>query len=208
MLRAGTALARKALWPFSPPSGDHLKRQLSWPDPDGQPFRFEIMVQDRRQERLGLELRRQFEGSIGIDATVRLVDEVQYQRRRQSFDFDMMLGSWSASPSPGAEQRSRWSSGQRRTTPLPIICPGAASPAIDAAIAAILGGPLAGRLHVAATRVLDRLLLSGFYIIPLFHTEDQWISYSAALGPTSTDVPLFGISNVTPIELWWRKPTP
>ena len=41
---------------------------------------------------------------------VRLVDEVQFQRRRTRFDFDMMIGSWIASPSPGNEQRGRWSS--------------------------------------------------------------------------------------------------
>ena len=41
---------------------------------------------------------------------MRLVDEVQFQRRRTSFDFDMMIGSWIASPSPGNEQRGRWSS--------------------------------------------------------------------------------------------------
>ena len=47
---------------------------------------------------------------IGVTATVRLVDEVQYQRRRQKFDFDMMIGTWLASASPGNEQRSRWGS--------------------------------------------------------------------------------------------------
>ena len=56
----------------------------------------------------------------------------------------------------------------------------------------------------AAVRTLDRLLLTGFYIVPLFHTEDQWIAYSSWLGRPQ-QVPLFGISNVTPIELWWRK---
>ncbi len=170
--------------------------------PDGQPFRFEIVVQDRRQERLALSFADSLK-SIGIEATVRLVDEVQYQRRRQSFDFDMMLGSWSASPSPGAEQRSRWSSASARQ-PASFNLPGAASPAIDAAISAILAAR-SEEDFIAASRVLDRLLLSGFYIIPLFHTEDQWISYSASLG-RPTEVPLFGITNVTPIELWWRKP--
>ena len=115
----------------------------------------------------------------------------------------MMLGSWSASPSPGAEQRSRWSSASARQ-PASFNLPGAASPAIDAAIAAILAAR-SEEDFIAAARVLDRLLLSGFYIIPLFHTEDQWIVYSAALG-RPTEVPLFGITNVTPIELWWRKP--
>ena len=58
--------------------------------------------------------------------------------------------------------------------------------------------------YTAAVRALDRLLLSGFYVVPLFHTEDQWIAYASSLGRPK-EVPLFGISNVTPIELWWRK---
>ncbi len=182
-------------------AGDHLKGTVMT-EPDGQPFRFEIVVQDRRQERLALSFADSLK-SIGIEATVRLVDEVQYQRRRQSFDFDMMLGSWSASPSPGAEQRSRWSSASARQ-PASFNLPGAASPAIDAAISAILAAR-SEEDFIAAARVLDRLLLSGFYIIPLFHTEDQWIAYSTALGRPA-EVPLFGITNVTPIELWWRKP--
>ena len=182
-------------------AGDHLKGTVMT-GPDGQPFRFEIVVQDRRQERLALSFADSLK-SIGIEADVRLVDEVQYQRRRQSFDFDMMLGSWSASPSPGAEQRSRWSSASARQ-PASFNLPGAASPAIDAAISAIVAAR-SEEDYIAATRVLDRLLLSGFYIIPLFHTEDQWIAYSTALG-RPVDVPLFGITNVTPIELWWRKP--
>ncbi len=182
-------------------AGDHLLGNVMV-GPDGQPIRFEIVVQDRRQERLALSFADTLR-PIGIEATVRLVDEVQYQRRRQSFDFDMMLGSWSASPSPGAEQRSRWSSASAGQ-PASFNLPGAASPAIDAAISAILAAR-SEEDFVAAARVLDRLLLSGFYIIPLFHTEDQWISYSAALG-RPPEVPLFGITNVTPIELWWRKP--
>ena len=49
-------------------------------------------------------------------------------------------------------------------------------------------------------RALDRLLLSGFYIVPLFYAPDQWVAYSSALGhPDRT--PLFGVS----LETWWRK---
>ena len=169
--------------------------------PDGTPFRFEIMVVDRRQERLALAYADSLK-VIGIDATVRLVDEVQYQRRRQSFDFDMMLGQWTASPSPGAEQRSRWTSAAA-SQPASFNLPGARSPAIDAAVAAIVEADSA-EAYTAAVRVLDRLLLSGFYIVPLFHTEEQWIAYASWLGRPA-DVPLFGLNNVTPIELWWRK---
>jgi peptide/nickel transport system substrate-binding protein len=169
--------------------------------PDGTPFRFEIMVVDRRQERLALAFADSLK-DIGVDATVRLVDEVQYQRRRQSFDFDMMLGQWIAPASPGAEQRSRWSSAAA-DQPASFNLPGARSPAVDAALSAILAARSEDDF-TAAVRVLDRLLLTGFYIVPLFHTDDQWIAYASWLGRPK-EVPLFGFSNVTPIELWWKK---
>ncbi|HEX4769151.1 MAG TPA: extracellular solute-binding protein [Lichenihabitans sp.] len=168
---------------------------------EGRPFDFDIMVADRRQERLALAFAESL-ARIGIVAHVKLVDEVQYQRRRQSFDFDMMPGSWIATPSPGAEQRSRWGSASARQE-ASFNLPGAASPAIDAAISAILEAR-SKEDFTSAVRTLDRLLLSGFYIIPLFHTPDQWIAYWATLGRPA-EVPLFGFNNVTPMELWWKK---
>jgi len=134
---------------------------------------------------------------IGVAATVRLVDETQFQRRRGRFDFDMMIGSWVASPSPGNEQRGRWSSAAATMEGAYNLC-GAASPAIDALIAAVV----AARGHdefVAAVRALDRTLLSGFYIVPLFYAPDQWIAYSSALGRPAT-TPMFGVD----IAAWWR----
>ena len=169
--------------------------------PDGSPFRFEIMVVDPRQERLAASFADSLR-DIGVEATVRLVDEVQYQRRRQSFDFDMMLGQWIASPSPGGEQRSRWSSAAAGQ-PASFNLSGARSPAIDAAVAAITEARSEADF-TAAARTLDRLLLSGFYVVPLFHAEDQWIAYASTLGRPK-EVPLFGNTNVTPVELWWRK---
>ena len=115
-----------------------------------------------------------------MTATVRLVDEVQFQRRRARFDFDMMIGSWIASPSPGNEQRNRWGSAAATMEGSYNIC-GAASPAIDAMIAAVVAAR-DREDFVAAVRALDRLLLSGFYIVPLFYAPDQWIAYSSALG--------------------------
>ncbi len=168
----------------------------------GQPFEFEMMVVDRRQERLALNFAESLR-RIGVAMRVRTVDEVQYQRRRQAFDFDMMFGTWTASPSPGMEQRSRWgaASAQQQAS---FNLAGAASPAIDA----MIGAMLAARTHedfVAAVRAFDRLLLSGFYIIPLFHTNEQWIAFASTLVHPDR-FPLFGASNVTPSETWWRKP--
>jgi peptide/nickel transport system substrate-binding protein len=161
-----------------------------------EPLAFEILVKTRQEERLALAYSQSL-ARIGVEANVRLVDEVQYQRRRTRFDFDVMIGSWIASPSPGNEQRGRWSSAAATMEGSYNIC-GAASPAIDAMIAAVVAAR--GRDEfVAAVRALDRVLLSGFYIVPLFYAPDQWIAYSSALGrPART--PLFGVS----IDSWWR----
>jgi peptide/nickel transport system substrate-binding protein len=167
-------------------------------DAHGAPLAFEILVKNRDEERLALAYARNL-ARIGVAANVRLVDEVQFQRRRTSFDFDMMIGSWIASPSPGNEQRGRWSSAAANAEGAYNIS-GVASPAVDAMIAAILAANT-NEDFVAAVRALDRLLISGFYIVPLYYSPEQWIAYSAKLGrPDKT--PLFGVELST---LWRRQ---
>jgi peptide/nickel transport system substrate-binding protein len=167
---------------------------------DNVPVAFEIMVKDRAQERLALN----YAGSlrrIGVEAGVRLVDEVQYQRRRQKFDFDMMIGLWLASASPGNEQRNRWGSASADQE-ASFNLAGAASPAIDAMIAALLGAESHDDF-VAAVRAYDRVLLSGFYVVPLFHPSEQWLAHSRDIAhpqrPPRYSAPMF---NPT-LEAWW-----
>ena len=170
---------------------------------DGEPFAFEVMVQDRNLERLALNYATSL-ARIGIEARIRLVDEVQYQRRRQSFDFDMMPGTWIASASPGNEQRSRWGSASADQQSSYNLA-GVKSPAVDAMINAML----AAKSHenfIAAVRAFDRILLSGFYIVPLFHASEQWIAMSATLDMPDRS-PRFGppVPGAT-LESGWRKP--
>jgi peptide/nickel transport system substrate-binding protein len=166
-------------------------------DAHGAPLAFEILVRNRDEERLALAYARNL-ARIGVVANVRLVDEVQFQRRRTSFDFDMMIGAWVASPSPGNEQRGRWSSAAANAQGAYNIV-GVQSPAVDAMIAAILAAN-SNEDFVAAVRALDRLLISGLYIVPLYYAPEQWIAYSAKLGrPDKT--PLFGVE----LSTWWRR---
>ena len=166
-------------------------------DAGGKPLAFEILVRNRDEERLALAYSRNL-ARIGVAANVRLVDEVQFQRRRTRFDFDMMIGSWIASPSPGNEQRGRWSSAAASAEGAYNLS-GVRSPAVDAMIKAILAANSAEDF-VAAVRALDRLLISGFYIVPLYYAPEQWIAYSSKLGrPDKT--PLFGIE----LSTWWRR---
>jgi peptide/nickel transport system substrate-binding protein len=168
---------------------------------DSHAFAFEIMVKDRNQERLALNyadsLRR-----IGVDARVKLVDEVQYQRRRQKFEFDMMIGSWIASASPGNEQRSRWGSASADQE-ASFNLAGVKSAAVDAMITALLSAK-SHEDFVTAVRAYDRVLLSGFYIVPLFYSSDQWIAASAAL-KHPTAMPHEGAPVTPTLETWWRS---
>ena len=196
MVRAATARSpRHALEELA--AAGYSLRDGRLVDAHGAPLAFEILVRNRDEERLALAYARNL-ARIGVAANVRLVDEVQFQRRRTSFDFDMMEGSWIASPSPGNEQRGRWSSAAADAEGAYNIS-GVRSPAVDAMIAAILAADT-NEDFVAAVRALDRLLISGFYIVPLYYAPEQWIAYSAKLGrPDRT--PLFGVE----LPTWWRR---
>ena len=168
---------------------------------DGVPVAFEIMVKDRSEERLALNYAASLK-RIGVEARVRLVDEVQYQRRRQQFDFDMMPGQWIASASPGNEQRMRWGSASASQEGSYNLT-GASSPAIDALIAKLL----AAKTHedfVTAVRAYDRVLLSGFYIVPFYHAPNQWIAHASGLKHPEHlpryATPIFGPT----LDSWWK----
>jgi peptide/nickel transport system substrate-binding protein len=164
------------------------------------PLSFEILVTTRDQERIALAFQRDLKRA-GIEAAVRAVDGVQFDQRRLAFDFDMIQNRWDQSLSPGNEQSFYWGSeaadnqGTRNYM-------GVKDPAIDALIAAMLEA----REHpefVSAVRALDRILMSGFYAIPLYNAQEQWIArWNRIERPATT-----ALSGYLP-ETWWRKPEP
>jgi len=164
----------------------------------GDAFTFELLVNSRAQERLALNYAESLQ-RIGIEARVRLVDDVQYWRRLSRFQFDMVQWTWGATASPGNEQRNRWGTAAADRDGS-LNFPGAKSPAIDAMIDALLAAESRGDF-VSAVRALDRVLLSGFYVVPLFYVADQWLAYDAGLKrPART--PLLGNT----LDVWWREP--
>jgi peptide/nickel transport system substrate-binding protein len=190
-------VARKALSLLAD-AGWRLENNVLRRKGSGEPFAFELLVNSRQQERLALNYSQSLM-RIGIQARVRLVDEVQYWRRLAQFDFDMVQSVWPASASPGNEQRNRWGSlaAQRSGS---LNYSGAASPAIDRVIDALLEAE-SREDFVSAVRALDRVLLSGFYVVPLFYVSDQWLAYDSSLTKPA-NAPLLGTS----IDLWWRQP--
>ena len=107
---------------------------------------------------------------LGIDVSVRNVDDIQYENRLRDFDFDIMIATWPQSLSPGNEQRDLWSS-QAADTPGSRNYVGIKNPAVDALIDRVIFAKSRADL-VAATRALDRVLLWNHYVVPLF-TDDR-----------------------------------
>jgi len=189
MLRQALALLQSAGYELK---GTTLRERRS-----GRPLAFEIMVASRDQERLALAFSHNLQRA-GIDAQVRLVDDVQYQQRLISYDFDMIEYRWEQSLSPGNEQSFYFGSAaadQRGTRNYM----GVRSPAADAMIAALLRARQRPAF-VDAVRALDRVLISGSYVVPLFYLPQQWVAHAADVQhPAHTS--LFGYLP----ETWWHR---
>lgn len=166
-------------------------------DASGKVLTVEILVQDPSSERIALFYKPSLE-RIGVNTSVRIVDDAQYQNRLRSFDFDMIIDQWGESLSPGNEQREYWSSatadvpGARNTI-------GIKNPAVDALIEKVIFAKNRPGL-VAATRALDRVLLWNFYVVPQFTYPfaryARWDRFSHA-----EPLPKYGRSGLP--ALWW-----
>ncbi len=161
----------------------------------GAPLTFEFLANTRAQERVVLSYARMLE-RLGIEVTVRQVDSAQYWSRLKSFDFDMIQWTWGASLSPGNEQLNRWSS-RAADIQGSLNYAGTRNPAADAMIDALLAARTYDEL-TTAVRAFDRVLLSGDYVIPLFHIPKQWMAYWSFLRQPERTA-LFG----TDFDTWW-----
>ncbi len=159
---------------------------------------FEILASSPSQQRLFLSFAEHLR-RIGINAKIRVVDSAQYQSRLKDYDFDMIQSRWRSSLSPGNEQLFRWSS-KLANQPGTYNFAGVENPAADAMIQAMLQAETS-KEFVSSVRALDRVLLSGDYVIPLFHFPKQWLAYWDHLAhPDKT--PVFGYQ----LDTWWLKP--
>jgi peptide/nickel transport system substrate-binding protein len=162
------------------------------------PLSFEILVTQRDHERIALAYQRDLKRA-GIEASVRVVDPVQFDQRRLAFEFDMIPCRWDQSLSPGNEQSFYWGSEAANLQGTRNYM-GAKDPAINAVIAAMLEARERSSF-VSAVRALDRTLMSGFYAIPLYNVGEQWIArWNRIERPVAT-----ALTGYLP-ETWWQKP--
>ncbi len=129
----------------------------------GQQFSVEFLVDDPSTERFVLFYKPSLD-RIGMAVTTRVVDSAQYENRLRQWDYDIIVGSWGQSLSPGNEQRDFWSSAAA-DQPGSRNLIGIKNPAIDTLIERVIFSTNRDDL-VAATKALDRVLLWNYYVVP------------------------------------------
>jgi len=189
-LREALKLLKEAGWSF--------KNEKLVNDKTGQPFDFEILLSDPQMERIVLPFAKNLE-RMGITAHVRTVDTAQYEKRMETFDYDMTVVVFGQSLSPGNEQREYWGSqaadeeGSRNLL-------GIKNPVVDEVVEQLIRSPDRASL-IAHIHALDRVLQYGYYVIPNFHNTAFWVAYWDKFRRPEVS-PKYGLG----IDTWWVDP--
>lgn len=161
----------------------------------GQQMSFEILLISPAFERIALPFAHNLK-KLGIETRVRLVDPAQYRNRLNEFDYDMIVGVWGQSLSPGNEQRDSWSSAAADAIGSGNLI-GIKDPAIDELIELVIAATdrqsLIERVHA-----LDRVLLWGHFVIPHWHIPYDRLVFWDKFGVPEV-IPMQGTS---PLR-WW-----
>ncbi len=163
--------------------------------PDGDVMRFEILLVQPGFERIVQPFTRNLE-RLGVAVNIRIVDASQYERRMETFDFDMTVESWGQSRSPGNEQRDMWTSaaadveGSRNSL-------GLKNRVVDALVDEIIFSDSREKL-VTASKALDRVLRWGHYVVPNWHIRYDRVAYWNKFGQPDV-IPPDGVQ----FNAWW-----
>jgi len=189
-LRSALGLLKEAGWSF--------KNEKLVNDKTGEPLAFEILLDDPQMERIVLPFAKNLE-RMGVTARVRTVDVAQYEKRMETFDFDIAVVVFGQSLSPGNEQREFWGS-RAAEEPGSRNLLGIKSEVVDELIEELIRSPDRASL-IAHTRAVDRVLQYGYYVIPNFHLSAFWVAYWDKYRRPQTS-PKYGIG----LDTWWVDP--
>ncbi|MFP6850733.1 MAG: extracellular solute-binding protein [Pseudomonas sp.] len=168
-------------------------------DNTGKPVSFEFLLAQTEFERVLLPYKRNL-ADLGIELVIRRVDVSQYINRLRSRDYDMIVGGFGQSNSPGNEQREYWHSSSA-DNPGSRNFIGLKDPAIDSLVDGLINADSRQSL-IAHTRALDRVLLWGQYVVPNWHIKTWRIAYwNRFEHPKVT--PKYDIG----LHTWWARKT-
>ncbi len=168
---------------------------------DGKQLSFEVLLRQGGQENQAImDIYINALERLGIDAKVSTTDDAQYTERTANYDFDMTYYRIGLSLSPGNEQYLYWGSegvespGRRNWMGMNV-------PAAETMIEQILGAR-SQEDFIAATRALDRILMSERYFIPLYQWPFSNVAHVKELKYSET-LPIYGDWLGFLPEVWW-----
>lgn len=170
---------------------------------EGVPFSFEILLVNGENDMIAAAsiyveaLKR-----LGIDAKVTTVDSAQYKDRTTNYDFDMTHYTRALSLSPGNEQMLYWGAAGV-TEPGTRNWMGMNSPAAEALIASMLAAKDQTDF-VAATQALDRILITGRYVVPVWYSPTSHLAHVKQL-KFPAKLPIYGDWPGFQPEVWWYQ---
>jgi len=143
-------------------------------DSDGREIKFEILLISPAFERIVGPFIKNLK-KLGVEANIRIVDTAQYKNRLDNYDFDMVVMARGQSLNPGNEQRNFWSSKSADINGSANWI-GIKNKAVDELIELIIQAPNREKL-IEYTKVLDRILLHNYYVIPHWHIKMWRVAY-------------------------------
>ncbi len=167
-------------------------------DAQGTPVKIEFLLTQADFDRVLLPYKRNL-ADLGIELVIRRVDVSQYITRIRSRDFDMMVGSFPQSTSPGNEQREFWASSSA-DKPGSRNYIGLKDPAIDSLVESLINATSRQDL-VDHARALDRVLVWGHYVVPNWHIKTWRVAYWNHIGHPAVP-PRYDVG----LQTWWSKP--
>jgi microcin C transport system substrate-binding protein len=183
-------LLKEAGW--KPGAGGKLER-------DGKPLAFEFLadseVFDRWIAPFVLNLKK-----LGVDVQRRVVDNAQYIKRLQDFDFDMIVHTFGESLSPGNEQRGFWGSERADQKGSPNVI-GVKNPVVDDLVKQLVVAKDREEL-IAVTHALDRVLLWNYYVIPNWHISAWRVAYWDKFDRPKVTAKY----SLSVVDTWWYDP--
>lgn len=190
-LREASKLLNDAGWTITKDGGKNILKNAK-----GEALKADIMLDSPAFERVALPYKEQLE-LLGISVTVRTVDSAQYEKAKETYDFDIIVNTYGQSLSPGNEQRYFWSSAEAAKNGSQNYN-GIKDPAIDALIDKLIFAKDRQAL-ITACRALDRALIWGYYMVPNWYVAYERVAYWNRFGkPEKT--PDFDIGFPT---IWW-----
>ena len=169
-------------------------------DTGGKPLAFEILLVSPTFERVMAGYVDNLQ-KLGVQASYRTIDGALYTDRVKNFDFDMIVGSFGQSQSPGNEQRQFWGSAAARQKGSRNVA-GISDPVVDALVDAVIYAEDRKALTVAC-RALDRVLWYGYYVVPNWYLDTHRMTFSTSLRYPDTLPLYYGYDQF--LHTWWRE---